>query len=103
MAQQQDQRSPGHAEQDGGRKGGGEMRQMYVRFGAMIATSTVVMYLLTYLNVFDVAHIHFSEERLYMALTMGGTMGLIMLGVVQLGWIFTSQIGLTNGIREAAR
>ncbi len=28
---------------------------------------------------------------------------LIMLGIVQLGWIFTSQIGLTNGIREAAR
>lgn len=28
---------------------------------------------------------------------------VIMLGIVQLGWIFTSQIGLTNGIREAAR
>lgn len=28
---------------------------------------------------------------------------VIMLGVVQLGWIFTSQIGLTNSIREAAR
>jgi Flp pilus assembly protein TadG len=28
---------------------------------------------------------------------------VIMLGIVQLGWIFTSQIGVTNGIREAAR
>jgi len=28
---------------------------------------------------------------------------VIMLGIVQLGWIFTSQIGLTNSIREAAR
>ena len=28
---------------------------------------------------------------------------VIMLGVIQLGWIFTSQIGLTNSIREAAR
>ena len=28
---------------------------------------------------------------------------VIMLGIVQLGWVFTSQIGLTNGIREAAR
>lgn len=45
---------------------------MYLRFGAMIATSTVVMFLLTDLNVFDVSHVHFSEERLYMALTMGG-------------------------------
>ncbi len=28
---------------------------------------------------------------------------VIMLGIVQLGWILTSQIGLTNSIREAAR
>lgn len=28
---------------------------------------------------------------------------VIMLAIVQLGWIFTTQIGLTNGIREAAR
>jgi hypothetical protein len=46
-------------------------RSMYLRFGAMIATSIVVMYLVTYLNVFSVSHIHFSEERIYMALTMG--------------------------------
>jgi hypothetical protein len=58
---------------------GGDMRRMYLRFGAMIATSIVVMYLITYLNVFDVAHIHFSEERVYMALTMGGAMGVVMM------------------------
>lgn len=28
---------------------------------------------------------------------------VIMLAIVQLGWIFTTQIGLTNGIREVAR
>jgi hypothetical protein len=68
-------------EQTGGGKHGDEqhMRGMYLRFGAMIATSTVVMYLLTYLNVFEVSHIHFSEERLYMALTMGGAMGVVMM------------------------
>lgn len=65
----------GHAAQDASHPD----RSMYLRFGAMIATSTVVMYLLTYLNVFDVAHIHFSEERLYMALTMGGAMGVVMM------------------------
>lgn len=54
-------------------------RSMYLRFGAMIATSIVVMYLVTYLNVFDVSHIHFSEERVYMALTMGGAMGVVMM------------------------
>ena len=57
----------------------GDMRRMYLRFGAMIATSIVVMYLVTYLNVFDPAHIHFSEERVYMALTMGGAMGVVMM------------------------
>ena len=55
------------------------MRPMYLRFGAMIGTSVVVMYLITYLNVFDVSHIHFSEERVYMALTMGGAMGVVMM------------------------
>ena len=70
-----------HGERSGGmrQEGGHDMRRMYLRFAAMIATSTVVMYLLTYLNVFDVAHIHFSEERLYMALTMGGAMGVVMM------------------------
>jgi Flp pilus assembly protein TadG len=28
---------------------------------------------------------------------------VIMLGTIQLGWILTSQIGLTNSVREAAR
>ena len=70
-------KDPAH---DGSKPGGGDdMRRMYLRFGAMIATSTFVMYLLTYLNVFDVAHIHFSEERVYMALTMGGAMGVVMM------------------------
>ncbi len=54
-------------------------RSMYLRFGAMIATSVVVMYAITYLNVFDVSHIQFSEERVYMALTMGGAMGVVMM------------------------
>ena len=54
-------------------------RSMYLRFAAMIGSSIVVMYLVTYLNVFDVSHIHFSEERVYMALTMGGAMGVVMI------------------------
>lgn len=63
---------------DSGHEGGGhggnqsgmqhDMRGMYLRFVAMIATSTVVMYFITYTNVFNVSHIHFSEERVYMAL-----------------------------------
>lgn len=53
--------------------------QSYGRFGAMIATSTVVMYGLMYLNTYQLDHIFFSETRLYMALIMGATMAVIML------------------------
>ncbi len=52
---------------------------MYLRFGLMIATSTVVMFALTYTNAFSADPVRFSEERLYMALLMGAAMALIML------------------------
>ena len=52
----------------------------YARFGAMITTSTVVMFGLMYLNTYQLDHIFFSETRLYMALLMGATMAIIMLG-----------------------
>lgn len=52
----------------------------YKRFAAMIATSTVVMFGLMYLNTYALSHIYFSETRAYMALLMGATMAVIMLG-----------------------
>ena len=58
---------------------GGERRK-YLRFGAMIATSTVVMFTLTYTNSYALDHVRWSEERVYMALLMGGAMSVIMLG-----------------------
>ncbi|TCD24019.1 DUF305 domain-containing protein [Pseudomonas sp. IC_126] len=51
----------------------------YARFGAMIATSTIVMFGLMYLNTFQLDHIRLSETRVYMALIMGATMAIIML------------------------
>lgn len=56
-----------------------QQRRMYWRFAAMIATSTVVMFALTYTNVYDVEHIEYSQERVYMAILMGGAMALVML------------------------
>jgi tryptophan-rich sensory protein len=53
--------------------------QPYVKFGAMIATSTLVMFGLMYLNVFQTDHILFSETRAYMALIMGAAMAIVML------------------------
>lgn len=52
----------------------------YVRFGAMIVTATVVMYGLMYLNTYALDHVWFSETRAYMAIVMGATMAVIMLG-----------------------
>jgi hypothetical protein len=52
----------------------------YRRFGAMIATSTIVMYALMYLNTYAVEHVRFSQTRMWMALVMGSVMAAIMLG-----------------------
>jgi uncharacterized protein (DUF305 family) len=51
----------------------------YIRFLAMIATSTGIMYALTYLNTFALDHVRWSETRVYMALIMGSAMAAIML------------------------
>jgi len=45
----------------------------------MIATSTVVMFGLMYLNSYQLDHVFFSETRTYMALVMGASMAVIML------------------------
>lgn len=56
------------------------MEMSYWRFAAMIATSTVVMYGLMYLNTYAFEHVFWSETRAWMALVMGATMAIIMLG-----------------------
>ena len=52
----------------------------YLRFAAMIASSTVVMFGLMYLNTYAVEHVFWSETRAWMALLMGSAMAVIMLG-----------------------
>ena len=53
--------------------------QAYAKFAAMIATSTIVMFGLMYLNTYQMDHVFFSETRAYMALYMGAVMAVIML------------------------
>ena len=55
------------------------MQHPYRRFGAMIATSTVVMFGLMYLNTYQIDHVFFSQTRMWMALLMGAVMAIIML------------------------
>ena len=51
----------------------------YLKFAAMILTSTIVMFGLMYLNTYQLDHVFFSETRTYMAIVMGATMAVIML------------------------
>lgn len=52
----------------------------YKRFGLMIATSTVVMFILMYLNTYQADHVFFSQTRMWMAVVMGATMAAVMIG-----------------------
>jgi hypothetical protein len=52
---------------------------MYLRFGAMILTGMVVMYAAMFVSTWEWSHIRLSESRIFMALTMGGAMGVVML------------------------
>ncbi len=60
-----------------------EKKSGYIRFAAMIATSTVVMFALMYLNTFELAHVRWSETRLFMTLIMGAAMTVIMLSFMR--------------------
>ncbi|PKH93552.1 DUF305 domain-containing protein [Pseudoalteromonas sp. 78C3] len=51
----------------------------YSKFFLMIATSTITMFVLMYLNTYQLSHVYFSETRTYMALYMGAMMAVIML------------------------
>jgi len=59
---------------------GGEDGPSYLRFGAMILTSTAVMFGLTYLNSYTWDHVRWSETRFFMVFYMGAAMALVMLG-----------------------
>ncbi|NKY38077.1 DUF305 domain-containing protein [Cellulomonas septica] len=45
----------------------------------MIWTGMVVMYAAMYVATYQWDHVRFSESRVFMAMTMGGAMGLVML------------------------
>ncbi len=51
----------------------------YLKFGVMIVTATIVMFVAMYLNNYALDHVYFSETRAYMALVMGAIMTVVML------------------------
>lgn len=56
-----------------------ERKANYLKFAAMIITSMVVMFGLTYLNSYDISHVRWSETRVYMTFIMGAAMAVVML------------------------
>jgi len=67
-----------HDEHHGG--GGSETPwSQYLRFAAMILTSMFFMYWVMFVGSWELSHVKFSQSRVFMAITMGGTMGLVML------------------------
>ncbi|MFZ1770325.1 MAG: DUF305 domain-containing protein [Caldilinea sp.] len=60
-----------------------QKKSTYGLFAAMIATSTVVMFGLMYLNTYELSHVRWSETRVYMAFLMGAVMAVIMLSFMR--------------------
>ena len=56
------------------------MKMGWGRFAGMIATSTIVMFVLMYQLVYSADHVMFSLNRLIASLVMGCVMTLVMLG-----------------------
>ncbi len=72
---------PAVKDEIGGRKMEKSMKHgSYAQFFLMIVTSMVVMYVLSYLNSWEIfGHAWFSETRIFMVLMMGASMAIIML------------------------
>lgn len=57
-----------------------QMQMGWMRFAAMIATSTFIMFFLMYQLVYEADHLMFSVNRLIASLVMGSVMTVVMLG-----------------------
>lgn len=49
----------------------------------MLAISIIAMFVVMYLNSYQMGYVYFSETRVYMALPLGATMAVIILHVQQ--------------------
>ena len=75
----------------------------YGYFAVMIATSTVVMFGLIYLNGYGLDHVFFSQARMWMALVMGATTAAIMIGYICLRYANQqANVGIVIGSAVAA-
>lgn len=59
------------------------MKNKYANFLGMIASSSVLMYGVMYLNTYELDHVYFSEMRLYMTILSTAVMAIVMLGFMR--------------------
>lgn len=72
--------SSSDTDQPGGKDAGrARSAGMYLRFAAMLLTAMVIMYWVMFVGSWEWGHVRFSASRVFMTITMGGTMGLVML------------------------
>lgn len=64
---------------DQGHGGHGSSAATYLRFAAMIVTAMVVMYFVMFVGSWQWDHVRFSQSRVFMTITSGGAMVLVML------------------------
>ncbi len=55
------------------------MKNSYIKYSGMILTSAIFMYVVMYLNTYQLDHVFFSEMRLYMTILSTCVMAIIML------------------------
>ena len=51
----------------------------YKKFSLMMMVSFIAMYVIMFLNIVDISHFYVSATRIYMALLMAASMGVIMM------------------------
>lgn len=56
----------------------GNKMHAYLRFWAMIITSSITMFGLMYINTYQLSHVWFSQTRWFMTMIMAGAMTIIM-------------------------
>ena len=69
----------------------------YLRFAAMVAVSTFLMFGLMYLNTYEFDHVFFSQTRAWMAVMMGAAMAIVMLAFMT-GMLKNRQVNLTIAV-----
>lgn len=56
-----------------------KMNKKYLKYFGMIFTSAILMYGIMYLNTYELAHVYFSQTRMYMTILSTAVMAIVML------------------------